>query len=90
MRKESVAAMWTRQSLSDGSLVPFATLGWATGIRGDHRYYTHGGLQPGTTTVMHWFPHLGSGSVILSNAEGPELDGLQERILEIVVGLNPG
>ena len=56
LRKESVAAMWTRQSLSDGSLVPFATLGWATGVRGDHRYYSHAGLQPGTTTVMHWFP----------------------------------
>jgi serine beta-lactamase-like protein LACTB, mitochondrial len=89
LRKESVAAMWTRQSLSDGSPVAFATLGWATGVRGIHRYYTHGGLQPGTTTVMHWFPDLGSGSVILSNAEGPELDGLQESILEIVVGRKP-
>ncbi len=38
---------------------------------------------------MHWFPNLGSGSVILCNAEGPELDGLQERILEIVVGRKP-
>lgn len=89
LRKESVAAMWTRQLLSDGSLVPYATLGWATGVRGDQRYFTHGGLQPGTTTVMHWFPNLDSGSVILCNAEGPELDGLQERILEIVVGRKP-
>ena len=89
LRKESVAAMWTRQSLSDRSLVPYATLGWATGVRGDQRYFTHGGLQPGTTTVMHWFPDLGSGSVMLCNAEGPELDGLQERILEIVVGRRP-
>lgn len=78
LKKESVAAMWTRQSLSDGSLIPYATLGFATGLRG-------GGLQPGTTTVMHWFPDLGAGSVILCNAEGPELDGLQDRILEILV-----
>ena len=89
LRKETVMAMWTPQTLSDGSLVPYATLGWATGVRGDHRYFTHGGLQPGTTTVMHWFPDLGVGSVILCNAEGPELDELQERILKILLGRKP-
>ena len=86
LRNDTVTAMWTRQTLSDGSLVPYATLGWATGVRGDHRYFTHDGLQPGTTTVMHWFPDLGAGSVVLCNAEGPDLDGLQERILDILVG----
>ena len=89
LRKESVAEMWTPQRLADGSIVPFATLGWATGKRGDHRYVTHGGLQPGSTTVMHWFPGLGSGSVILCNAEGPDLDQLQERILSILAGSAP-
>ena len=84
LRKETVTAMWTRQTLSDGSLVPFATLGWATGVRGNHRYFTHGGLQPGTTTVVHWFPGPGVGSVVLCNAEGPQLDELQERILTIL------
>lgn len=35
---------------------------------------------------MHWFPELKAGSVILCNAEGPDLDALQERILTILVG----
>jgi len=86
LRKNSITAMWTQQKLSDGSVVPYATLGWATGLRNEHRFFTHGGLQPGTTTVMNWFPDLGAGSVVLCNAEGPDLDGLQERILEILVG----
>jgi CubicO group peptidase (beta-lactamase class C family) len=86
LQPESVAMMWTRQALADGVVVPYATLGWATGSRGGQRYFTHGGLQPGTTTVMHWFPEAGAGSVILCNAEGPELDELQERILAILVG----
>ena len=86
LRKDTVAAMWTLQTLSDGSVVPYATLGWATGVRGGDRYFTHGGLQPGTTTVMHWFPVLGVGSVVLCNAEGPDLDPLQERILDVLVG----
>jgi hypothetical protein len=51
-----------------------------------HRFVTHGGLQPGTTTVMHWFPDPRAGSVILCNAEGPDLDALEERILAILVG----
>jgi serine beta-lactamase-like protein LACTB, mitochondrial len=85
LRKETIAAMWTPQRLNDGSLVPYGTLGWATGTRGTDRYFTHGGLQPGTTTVMHWFPDLGVGSVILCNAEGPDLDALQERILAILL-----
>ena len=89
LRTETVMAMWTRQTLSGGSLVPYATLGWATGVQGEHRYFTHGGLQPGTTTVMHWFPDLGAGSVILCNAEGPELDELQERILKILLSAKP-
>jgi hypothetical protein len=78
--------MWTPQTLSDGTLVPYATLGWATGMRGHQRYFTHGGLQPGTTTLMHWFPNLGAGSVVLCNAEGPDLDRLQEGILQILAG----
>lgn len=86
LEKETVKAMWTRQKLFDGSLVPYSTRGWATGVRGDHRYFTHGGLQPGTTTVIHWFPDLGAASVVLCNAEGPDIDGLQERILQILVG----
>jgi len=83
---ETVEEMWTPQKLSDGSLVAFATLGWATGYRRTHRFVTHGGLQPGTTTVMHWFPGLRAGSVVLSNAEGPDVDELQERILNRVIG----
>jgi len=86
IRPETVQEMWTPQKLSDGSPVAFATLGWATGYRGAHRFVTHGGLQPGTTTVMHWFPGLRAGSVVLSNAEGPDLDELQERILKQVIG----
>ena len=86
LRKDSVTAMWTQQKLSDGTLVPYATLGWATGLRNNHRFFTHGGLQPGTTTIMHWFPDSKAGSVVLCNAEGPDLDGLQERILEVLVG----
>ena len=78
--------MWTPQKLSDGTLVPFATLGWAAGSRGTHRFVTHGGLQPGSTTIMHWFPEMGAGSVILCNAEGPDLDALEERVLTILVG----
>jgi hypothetical protein len=89
LKTETVAAMWTRQSLSDGSPVPFSTLGWATGVRGEDRYFTHGGLQPGSTTVMHWFPDRGVGSVILCNAEGPELDALQGRILAILLARKP-
>lgn len=88
IRPESLRKMWTPQSLADGTLVPFATLGWATGTRGAHRFVTHGGLQPGTTTVMHWFPKLSAGSVILCNAEGPDLDILQNRILTILLGPN--
>ncbi|HEU0118889.1 MAG TPA: serine hydrolase [Bryobacteraceae bacterium] len=87
LRKDTVVRMWTRQSLADGSLVPFSTLGWATGVRGTDRYVTHGGMQPGTTAVMHWFPEAGAGSVILCNAEGPALDALQEEILKVL--LNP-
>ena len=86
LRKDALAAMWTQQKLSDGSVVPFATLGWATGVRDNHRFFTRGGLQPGTTTVMHWFPDLGAGSVVLCNAEGPDLDGLQERLLALLLG----
>jgi serine beta-lactamase-like protein LACTB len=85
LRKDSVTTMWMQQSLADRSLVPYSTLGWATGVRGDQRYYTHGALQPGTTTVMHWFPEMGAGSVVLCNAEGPDVDGLQERILETLL-----
>jgi len=85
IRRESVTEMWTQQRLSDGSTVPFATLGWATGMRNGHRFFTHGGLQPGTTTVMHIFPDLRTGSVILCNAEGPALDRLQESILDLLV-----
>jgi serine beta-lactamase-like protein LACTB, mitochondrial len=84
LNEGTLKTMWTAQKLSDGSLVPYATLGWATGLRGTDRYVTHGGLQPGTTTVMHWFPNLGVGSVVLCNAEGPDLDGLQERILKLL------
>ena len=51
---QSLAQMWTRQKLSDG-------------------------------TVMHWFPELRAGTVILCNAEGPDLDALQERILAILI-----
>ncbi|MBL8237180.1 MAG: beta-lactamase family protein [Bryobacterales bacterium] len=86
LQAKSIREMWTSQSLADGTLVPFATLGWATGTRGAHRFVTHGGLQPGTTTVMHWFPELSAGSVILCNAEGPDLDALQNRILAILLG----
>jgi len=86
LRKDSLTTMWTQQKLADGSVVPYATLGWATGIRNNRRFFTHGGLQPGTTTVMHWFPDLGVGSVILCNAEGPDLNGLQERLLDVLVG----
>ena len=86
IKPETVGEMWTQQKLSDGTIVPFATLGWATGFRGGHRFVTHGGLQPGTTTVMHWFPDLRTGSVVLCNAEGPDLDVLEERILAILVG----
>jgi CubicO group peptidase (beta-lactamase class C family) len=86
LQNDTLKVMWTRQTLSDGTLVPYATLGWATGMRGDRRYFTHGGLQPGTTTVMHWFPDLRVGSVVLCNAEGPDLDGLQEGILQILAG----
>jgi hypothetical protein len=35
---------------------------------------------------MHWFPDLRAGSVVLANAEGPDLDALEERILAILVG----
>ena len=59
LRREPVAEMWTQQKLNDGALVPYATLGWATGMRHGHRFFTHGGLQPGTTTVMHFFPDSG-------------------------------
>ena len=86
LRKDSLTTMWTQQKLADGAVVPYATLGWARGVRNNHRFFTHGGLQPGTTTVMHWFPDLGAGSVVLCNAEGPDLDGLQERLLEVLVG----
>ena len=86
LRKDALAAMWTQQKLSDGPVVPFATLGWATGVRDNHRFFTRGGLQPGTTTVMHWFPDLGAGSVVLCNAEGPDLDGSQERLLALLLG----
>ena len=86
LRKDSLTTMWTQQKLANGSVVPYATLGWATGVRNNHRFFTHGGLQPGTTTVMHWFPDLGVGSIVLSNAEGPDLDGLQGRLLEVVLG----
>jgi hypothetical protein len=77
--------MWTQQTLNDGSIVPYSTLGWAMGTRKDRRYLTHAGLQPGTTTVMHFFPDLGTASVILCNAEGPDLDRLQEQILDLLL-----
>ena len=86
IRQDTIKEMWTLQKLSDGTVVPFATLGWATGTRGSHRFFTHGGLQPGTTAIMHWFPDLGVGSVVLCNAEGPDLDVLEERILGILAG----
>jgi hypothetical protein len=56
----------------------------ATGYRGKHRSVTHSGLQPGTTTVMHWFPDLRAGSVFLCNAEGPNLDALEENLLNLL------
>ncbi len=65
LRKDSVTGMWTPQKLSDGTVVPYATLGWATGLRNEHRYFKHGGLQPGTTTIMPWFPDLRAGTVVL-------------------------
>jgi len=85
LKPATVAEMWTQQKLSNGTVVPFATLGWATGYRGKHRFVTHGGLQPGTTTVMHWFPDLRAGSIILCNAEGPDLDALEEKLLHLLV-----
>ncbi len=87
IQPETVGKMWTPQKLSDGTVVPFATLGWATGFRNGHRFVTHGGLQPGATTVMHWFPDLRTGSIVLCNAEGPDLDVLEESILAKLVGL---
>jgi CubicO group peptidase (beta-lactamase class C family) len=79
-----VQQMWTPQTLNDGKATTYG-LGWGAGKRNGYRRVGHYGLQPGTTTVMQLFPDLGVAVVLLCNAEGPELDGLLEAVLTVLL-----
>jgi serine beta-lactamase-like protein LACTB, mitochondrial len=88
IRAETVRRMWSPQALSDGTETPFG-LGWGVGTLRGNRMVGFNGLQPGSQTLMRFFPEKGVGVVLACNAEGArDLDGLLAKILDVVLPTN--
>jgi CubicO group peptidase (beta-lactamase class C family) len=69
LRPETTAAMWTRQTMKDGTTTAYG-LGWTLGWWGSERTASHAGGQPGATTLLLLAPDRRCGVVVLTNLGG--------------------
>ena len=77
LRPEVLRQTWTRQKTSDGTESPFG-LGWGVSQLAGRKVVGFNGLQPSTTTSIHYFPNEGVGIVLLCNAETTNAEGDQD------------
>jgi CubicO group peptidase (beta-lactamase class C family) len=81
LKPETVAAMWTQQTLADGSKTTYG-LGWFV-VQGDGpKRVGHSGGQQGTSTLLTMLPETGAVVVVMANLERSNVGRVVERIVE--------
>src|SRR5262249_49202509 len=69
LRADTKNTMWTRQTTKDGKPTAYG-LGWAIGQWAGQRTATHGGGQPGGSTLLFLVPDRGCAGVVVTNRGG--------------------
>lgn len=77
LQPETLRQAWTRQKTSDGKDTPFG-LGWGISQHQGREMVGFNGLQPSTTSSVHYFPREGVGIVLLCNAQVTNAEGDQD------------
>jgi CubicO group peptidase (beta-lactamase class C family) len=77
LKPETLQQSWTRQKTPNGMDSPFG-LGWGVSQLEGRKMVGFSGLQPSTTTSIHYIPSEGVGIVLLCNAEITNAEGDQD------------
>ena len=86
VRAETKRAMWTKQTLADGSTIPQG-LGFGVGKWNGLEIVFHDGGQPGTSTTLFMIPVRKCAIVVLTNTGDIKLDALTHDLATIALGL---
>jgi serine beta-lactamase-like protein LACTB len=84
VRAETKRAMWTKQLLKDGEVIPQG-LGFGVGKWNGFQIVFHDGGQPGTSTALFMIPDKKSAFVVLTNTSDIKLDTLTHDLATIVL-----
>jgi CubicO group peptidase (beta-lactamase class C family) len=77
LQPQTLRQTWTRQKTSAGKDSPFG-LGWGVSQGEGREMVGFNGLQPSTTSSIHYFPKEGLGIVLLCNAQITNAEGDQD------------
>jgi CubicO group peptidase (beta-lactamase class C family) len=77
LQPETLRQAWARQKTSDGKDSSFG-LGWGVSQREGREMVGFNGVQPSTTSSIHYFPSEGVGIVLLCNAQITNAEGDQD------------
>ncbi|MEO7112812.1 MAG: serine hydrolase domain-containing protein [Polyangiaceae bacterium] len=84
VRAETKRAMWTKQTLVDGTATSYG-LGFGVGKWNGLQTIVHDGGQPGTSTALFMIPEKKSAFVVLTNTSDIKLDTLTHDLATIVL-----
>ena len=77
LKPDVLQQTWTPQRTSDGTASPYG-MGWGVSQQEGRKVVGFNGLQPSTTTSIHYFPVEGVGIVLACNAEVTEAAGVKD------------
>ncbi len=83
VKKETLAVMWTPQTLRDGKVSDYA-LGFRVGSEGGRRVVSHGGAQSRVSTMLYVLPDAQVTVVLLCNLKKVHLQPLAQTIAGLV------
>ncbi len=83
-KAETLAQMFTRQKLKDGTETGYG-LGWSVTTVGGQRAVGHSGGQQRITTFLHMLPERGLAVAVMVNVEDTRLQPLVTQIADVVL-----
>lgn len=84
LKNETRELMWTRQKIKRGDETSYG-LGWNTGVWKEYRTVSHGGGQPGVSTVLWTVPEKRFAVILLANKSQVSLTPIATRIAETIL-----
>jgi D-alanyl-D-alanine carboxypeptidase len=79
LRPSSLAQMWTRGRINDGSRVPYG-FGWFVGAMNGHRAIEHSGDRPGFNGAITHFVDDRLTVIVLTNTEGKHVNAIAKEV----------